>query len=452
MQSNFEVQDFLKLSKENQRRAISEGIHIYEKYDGVKISVVVDDGKIIPSYKGFKIFSFENDQTDIVNSYGYTQFAKLWEIFESDQFKEVIRCFDHYTYTELIFEYIIRKPTLTTDYEDYHKLFLIGGRSINGYSDENGIVSIDTDSLFEPVFDSTSFCPYYLGEFNPIYADTLKTIGFNIDSSLGGKAEGIVFYSNYNDMVYRIVDPAKRTKEYRRERAAKYYFSDKNDQEEYNRLIKEDAMCVINSTEITNFEDTLWAAYQTLQQINFEYYCRTESKKEVNIRDDVYLEIRKYLIDYFQNHEEKEQERSPSLFIIRGLPGSGKSTFAKELINKSVNFIQHLEADMFFTADDGTYNFDAKKAHLAHQWCLMYTIACLERGQSVIVSNTFTTWKEIWPYLDYCIDNSIKVDIIDTNGEHKSIHGVPDEVIQRMKDRWMPIEKIKEIYNILKGD
>ena len=41
------------------------------------------------------------------------------------------------------------------------------------------------------------------------------------------------------------------------------------------------------------------------------------------------------------------------LILLRGLPGSGKLTFAKLICN------QHVEADMYFM-QDGEYKFDAR--------------------------------------------------------------------------------------------
>lgn len=45
------------------------------------------------------------------------------------------------------------------------------------------------------------------------------------------------------------------------------------------------------------------------------------------------------------------------LFIIRGLPGSGKSMFARTIAS-SMDDTVHFEADMFFERD-GEYRFDA---------------------------------------------------------------------------------------------
>ncbi len=53
-----------------------------------------------------------------------------------------------------------------------------------------------------------------------------------------------------------------------------------------------------------------------------------------------------------------------TLYIVRGIPGSGKSTFAKTLGG------QHYEADMFFIDENGVYNFDFTKIKDAHQWCI----------------------------------------------------------------------------------
>jgi len=50
------------------------------------------------------------------------------------------------------------------------------------------------------------------------------------------------------------------------------------------------------------------------------------------------------------------------LILLRGLPGSGKSTFANLLGGI------HVEADQYFI-QDGEYKFDASKLKQAHNWC-----------------------------------------------------------------------------------
>lgn len=123
------------------------------------------------------------------------------------------------------------------------------------------------------------------------------------------------------------------------------------------------------------------------------------------------------------------------LYLIRGLPGSGKSTEAKRITDKNSGLFKHLEADMYFM-QGGKYNFDPSKLRYAHEWCQTKTESYLERGYNVIVSNTFTTLKEIKPYEDIAKKLNVKLEVYQTNNTFKNVHNVPEEALQRMKDRW----------------
>lgn len=128
------------------------------------------------------------------------------------------------------------------------------------------------------------------------------------------------------------------------------------------------------------------------------------------------------------------------LTIIRGLPGSGKSTLAKKLCELSPGTL-HYEADMFFE-QSGSYVFDASKLGRAHGWCKNHTLVALARGINVVVSNTFTTWGEIDDYVLMARDFKTQVEVIEATEGTGSIHGVPDESMERMRDRWEPTEEI----------
>lgn len=128
------------------------------------------------------------------------------------------------------------------------------------------------------------------------------------------------------------------------------------------------------------------------------------------------------------------------MILVRGLPGSGKSTMAREIAAGS-NFrgpgmgYAHLEADQFFY-ENGVYNFDASKLHQAHQRCLLNARTCLEGHQSVIVSNTFTTKKELKPYFELAREFNIVPVVLLAQNAFGSVHSVPAETLFQLSERF----------------
>ena len=81
------------------------------------------------------------------------------------------------------------------------------------------------------------------------------------------------------------------------------------------------------------------------------------------------------------------------LVIVRGVPGSGKSTFAAKTFAGTF----HVENDMFHVKD-GEYRFDARKQKDAVSWCMGMVAAALGNGMDAVVSNTFTKRKYVVAY------------------------------------------------------
>ena len=119
------------------------------------------------------------------------------------------------------------------------------------------------------------------------------------------------------------------------------------------------------------------------------------------------------------------------LILIRGLPGSGKTTLAKEFTG-----YDHHEADHFFEDENGNYRYDRSQLLAAHRQCLKRTTESLWHGRSVVVANTFTQWWEMVPYLSVAAAQGCSIRIIVATGKYQNIHNVPSEVIESMAKRW----------------
>lgn len=125
------------------------------------------------------------------------------------------------------------------------------------------------------------------------------------------------------------------------------------------------------------------------------------------------------------------------LFLLRGLPGSGKSTVAKSLGGN------HIETDMFFMKD-GEYKFDGLKIKSAHEWCqnevhlMMILNHTTGENKRIVVSNTFTQEWEMKAYYDLAESFDYRVYSLIVENRHGGVneHGVPDEVLDKMKNRF----------------
>lgn len=127
-----------------------------------------------------------------------------------------------------------------------------------------------------------------------------------------------------------------------------------------------------------------------------------------------------------------------TIYIVRGCPGSGKSTFAKTLGGI------HIEADQYFVDADGNYNFDGSKIKLAHEYCRLKTKAWMEINKDqvsedkIVVSNTFTQEWEMESYFELAKEFGYAVFTIVVENRHggTNVHNVPEDKIEQMKNRF----------------
>ena len=121
-----------------------------------------------------------------------------------------------------------------------------------------------------------------------------------------------------------------------------------------------------------------------------------------------------------------------TLFIVRGLPGSGKSTLGYLLAGND-----SFAADDYFYDRDKKYNYDATKINTAHDYCFNKVKEAMEQGaEKIAVCNTFTRKWEYDNYFALADKYGYTVHEIISKGEFNSIHNVPYNVVENMKERF----------------
>lgn len=137
--------------------------------------------------------------------------------------------------------------------------------------------------------------------------------------------------------------------------------------------------------------------------------------------------------------------------IVRGLPGSGKTTYIRSLQERAGE--TGVEAPALVCSPDryfyrtGEYIFEKAKIGEAHAHCRITFARALKAGLSPIYLDY--VFIERWQYEDYeCVADlaGYEVSIIEMNHDRASLplfaernkHGVPIEVIKGMAKKWTP--------------
>ena len=125
----------------------------------------------------------------------------------------------------------------------------------------------------------------------------------------------------------------------------------------------------------------------------------------------------------------------PTLLLVRGLPGSGKTTLARTIISNRKDAV-HYEADQFFE-DPVTkeYKYDKSKIHQAHETCFSNTRSAMElKIPLIVVANVFAQEWTVKKYFNLAQQYSYKIStiIVENRNGMKSVHDVPEDTISNM--------------------
>jgi predicted kinase len=128
-------------------------------------------------------------------------------------------------------------------------------------------------------------------------------------------------------------------------------------------------------------------------------------------------------------------DNAPILYIVRGWPGSGKTTFVKDNNPECL----HLEADMLCVKAD-SYQWEGDNVVRNHKTCFEIAKLVFSRGADLCISNTFTQKWEFKHYISLAQSLGYRVEVYRMGCNFDSIHNVPKDIIQKMKNRFEDYE------------
>jgi predicted kinase len=126
------------------------------------------------------------------------------------------------------------------------------------------------------------------------------------------------------------------------------------------------------------------------------------------------------------------------LIILRGLPGSGKTTLASVLSEGGTYPV--FSVDDYFTDENGHYEFRFQENHLAYKQCEEGVRTAMQQGApKIILHNTFTMEWEMEPYFKLASEHDYRLHVLTVENRHGSanVHDIPEEHIERMRAKYV---------------
>ena len=306
---------------------------VTEKTDGVKITIVRNNNdksdnwkdNWIVSYKGnvihpedFSGVDPETEKQSLSSSIGVTQFKKIFNILEQGNFKKSIE--EIPKNTELFFEFLMRKPTLTRQYKKYHELILLAS-SPTSYKEEFGRLTTSSNEFntadrdrFAKILNVQVPTILFKGTLRKLVDSEnpdeiikqLKDKFLNVESSFGGTMEGVVLEFDDGQFL-KILQADQHDKQIRSQ--IKISHGPNNPEKYYQDIRKIAELALKDISPIRDIKKSLaelshWVFSDTSATL---FKDLDPNKTALNAKDDVFL--------------------TAKMLLLRKLPGNSNALF-----------------------------------------------------------------------------------------------------------------------------
>jgi len=146
-----------------------------------------------------------------------------------------------------------------------------------------------------------------------------------------------------------------------------------------------------------------------------------------------------------------------TMFVMRGLPGSGKSFLVKKIVRAyGAENVAVCSADDYFVQSDGTYEWDQSRLKDAHEACQEKSRSAAQSGTPVVViDNTHVQYWEMTPYFQAARANGYRVIIADPKTSwrlnakllaERNSHNVPQSSLEKRVRSFKKLLHVRPMY------
>lgn len=279
-------------------------LKIVEKFDGTKLTLVRNNlprssdyaENWIVSYKGNILFPEEFvyvTQEMLPQSIGVSQYKRVF-----DHLRSIPKDVDVESGLELFVEFVQNKPTLTRDYEKFGDMYLIGYSTcehvtlgLRTYTTSENLLTTrnaELSSLLRLKLPPVLYTGALSSRFSSI-RDVINAYSC-FDSSLGGKAEGVVI--NHGGRVFKVVSPDQYDKAVRKAKKMRFAL-DEPGETAYWSKVKEYANELVKRYWTFDIRKMLKClSYEVYADSDFKFSdlrSLNSKKNDVMLRDDLML-------------------------------------------------------------------------------------------------------------------------------------------------------------------